>query len=118
MPETYSLDRPVAITCPECGGALRMQKVGPVAQFRCHIGHLFTAQAVLAAHFNIVEIKLAAAVMALNERAELCRELDDTDGDGDGSLRRARDEALERAKVIIGLLESEWAHSLTASDPS
>jgi hypothetical protein len=54
---------------------LARQQDSSLLQFRCHIGHVLTAETMLAAHFDVLETKLAACLMALNERAELCREL-------------------------------------------
>ena len=36
MSEEYRLDRPGALTCPECGGALTREENGSLLQFRCH----------------------------------------------------------------------------------
>jgi two-component system, chemotaxis family, protein-glutamate methylesterase/glutaminase len=111
MSDDYRLDKPTALTCPECGGALQRQQDGTLLQFRCHIGHVLTAETMLAAHFDILETKLGACLAALNERAELCRDMSETaraQGHDDTMFEAARAEALERAKIIKGLLESEW----------
>ena len=75
MSEGYSLARPSALTCPECGGAMTEEKTESLLQFRCHIGHLLTADAMLQAQFTILETKLAACLVALKERAELCQQI-------------------------------------------
>jgi len=114
MSEEYRLDQPTGIGCPECGGVTKAEHTGTLLQFRCHIGHVLTAETMLAAQFNIVDVKLAACLAALNERAELCRQMSDAapaqaiDG---GLYEAAREEALERARVIKGLLESEWTET-------
>jgi hypothetical protein len=114
MTEEYRLDQPVALTCPECGGAVERETVGTLLQFRCHIGHVLTAEIMLAAQFDVLEAKLAASLVALKERADLCRQMSENaraQGQPTASLEAARTEALERAKVIKGLLESEWAET-------
>ena len=110
MTDYYRLDRPVAITCPECGGALRAERDGTLLQYVCHIGHVLTAETMLEAHSKQVEVKLAAALVVLNERAELCRQLGEEAllGEQIKTLAAARSEALERAEIIKQLLESEW----------
>ena len=111
MSEEYKLDRPIALTCPECGGALARERDGTLLQFRCHIGHVLSAETMLAAQFDALEIKLAACLVALNERAELCRELSEAtraQGHDTASFDAARAQALERAKIIKELLEQEW----------
>jgi two-component system chemotaxis response regulator CheB len=111
MSEEYRFDKPVALTCPECGGALRREQDGTMLQFRCHIGHVLTAETMLAAQFDVLEAKLAACLVTLKERAELCLEMIEAaraQGQGTASLETARTEAFERAKVIKELLEKEW----------
>jgi two-component system chemotaxis response regulator CheB len=113
MSQHYRLDQPTAITCPDCGGALAPERNGTLLQFRCHIGHVLTAEVMLAAHFMVLEGKLAASLAALNERAELCRLMSEAAaGPERASFEAARQEALERALVVKNLLESEWAYAV------
>ena len=120
MSEEYRLDKPSALTCPECGGALARQKDGTLLQFRCHIGHVLSAETMLAAQFDVLEVKLAACLVALNERAELCREMGEAareQGQDSTAYDAARAEALERAKTIKDLLEREWTQTGRAYAP-
>ena len=113
MAEEYKLDRPEAVTCPECGGAVSTEKTGTLLQYRCHIGHVLTADTMLAAQFTVLEAKLGACLVALKERAEVCRNMIEAAAPGQdvASLQAARREALERAEVIKRLLESEWVET-------
>ena len=70
-------ERPMALTCPECGGAMRRTGNGPVKEFRCHTGHRFGATEVADGQSSAVEQALVVAVRVLNERAELCRQMMD-----------------------------------------
>jgi two-component system chemotaxis response regulator CheB len=111
MTQEYVFDRPTGFSCPECGGVMSEEHTGTLLQFRCHIGHVLTAETMLAAQFNQVEAKLAACFAALNERAELCRRMGAAaaaQGQDAASYDAAAKEALERAKAIKTLLESEW----------
>jgi hypothetical protein len=112
MSEKYTLDPPQALTCPECGGAMATERDGTLTQFRCHIGHVLTAETMLAAQFDVLEAKLAACLVALKERAELCRQMADAareQGRETAPLETARAEALQRAQVLKDLLEGEWS---------
>ena len=112
MSENYRLDQPTAITCPDCGGALKVEHNENLLQYRCHIGHVLTAETMLAAQFSVLEAKLAACLAGLNERAELCRQMSEAarqQGQPTDALEAAHKEALERALVVKNLLESEWA---------
>jgi two-component system chemotaxis response regulator CheB len=69
------LERPIALTCPECGGALREAGGSAVKEYRCHIGHAFGPEEVLNGQAGEVERAIGMAVRVLNERVELCRQM-------------------------------------------
>lgn len=71
------LERPVAFTCPECGGALRETGSLAVKQYRCHIGHQFGPDEIAAGQRGRVEEAVELAARLLNERIELCRQMSD-----------------------------------------
>lgn len=68
-------ERPSALTCPDCGGALRKIGGGSNAQFRCHIGHIFGAGELLPAQVELLEKALDVAQRVLSERVELSRQM-------------------------------------------
>ena len=112
MTAGYKHDQPVALTCPDCGGALRRTELGTLTQFRCHIGHVYTA-VMAEAQFASLEWTLAAALRSLSERGELCRQMADnarSAGNADAAARweTAVREAEERSGVLRQLLETEW----------
>ncbi len=115
MTAEYRLDDPVAVTCPGCGGALRRAELGSLTQFRCHIGHVYTAEVMVEAQFAAMEWSLAAAMRALSERGELCRQMSDRSqlaGEPGLAARwaAAMREAKDRAGTLTALLEEEWSH--------
>jgi len=115
MPDGYVLDKPFSLSCPECGGVLRPEDGGGIRQFRCHIGHILTAETVLVAQFTVLEARLAGSLALLNERAELCQQLGEDarrHGDGVGAFEAAAREALTRAEIVRKLLEERWLQPL------
>jgi two-component system chemotaxis response regulator CheB len=68
------MERPLAVTCPECGGALR-PLASALSQYRCHIGHTFGARELLPAQLELREKALDVAQRVLNERLELSRRI-------------------------------------------
>lgn len=115
MTAEYKSDRPVAVTCPGCGGALRRTELGTLTRFGCHIGHVYTAEVVAAAQFAPLEGSLKAAMRSLGERGELCRQMADKARASGGAPAAARwdaaaREAKERTVVLRRLLEEEWTH--------
>ena len=109
----FTLDQPVAITCPDCGGALRRLEMGSLIQYGCHIGHVYTQEIMLMAQFTAMESSLEAAMRAISERGELCRQMAGKlrlAGDFDVAAKwtAAMQEARERAISVRSLLETEW----------
>lgn len=106
---------PIAVTCPDCGGALRRRELGSLTQFACHIGHIYTAEVMMAAQFVTLERFIESAMRSLDERAELCRQMAEkspphsSSADG-ASWEDAMREALEQAEPLRELLTREWIH--------
>src|SRR5262249_51649198 len=75
MEGSYRQDEPVALSCHECGGAMRQETIGMLSQYRCHIGHALSAEDMAAAQVEIVERSLEIAVRALNENRVLCQQI-------------------------------------------
>lgn len=60
-----------AQTCPECGGILWDLGGEPPLRYRCHTGHAFTANTLLAVQYRFSEDVLWSAVRALHEKHTL-----------------------------------------------
>lgn len=67
--------QPTSFVCPECNGPLWETKAGPSLQFRCHVGHAYSPDSLLADHANGLERALWSAVRTFDERAGLVRRL-------------------------------------------
>lgn len=116
MTAQFTLNPPVAVTCPDCGGALRRSALGSLTQFSCHIGHVYTAEVMLAAQFLAMERSVEQAMRSLSERAELCRVMMEKAQNPALPLappdlwEAAMGEALEQTAPLRGLLTREWIH--------
>jgi two-component system chemotaxis response regulator CheB len=66
---------PTPLSCPDCGGALWELVSGDLVRYRCHVGHAYTADSLVAAQADTVETALWSALRALEEKAELSRRL-------------------------------------------
>lgn len=66
---------PTAFVCPECNGPLWETKSGPSLQFRCHVGHAYSPDSLLADHAEGLERALWSAVRTFDEQAALLRRL-------------------------------------------
>jgi two-component system chemotaxis response regulator CheB len=103
--DTEELGPPSGYTCPDCNGSLQTLSKG---NYRCHVGHAWTADALLQAHDGEIEGALWVAVRSLQEKAKLSRRLADQVGPG---MTRARYQALadeaEHAMDVLGNRLSE-----------
>jgi two-component system, chemotaxis family, protein-glutamate methylesterase/glutaminase len=69
------LGPPSPFTCPDCGGTLWQYEEGELVQFRCHVGHRFTAESLNGAQSEALDEALWAALRALEESAEFRRRM-------------------------------------------
>jgi two-component system chemotaxis response regulator CheB len=109
---------PSAFACPECHGVLLRLKEAHPSRFRCHTGHAYTADSLIAAVNEGIEDALWNAVRALQEGRLLLEHLQQhlrESGGGDEALQeqiantRAQVEAVR--KVVnerAGLMTSTY----------
>jgi two-component system chemotaxis response regulator CheB len=71
-PEETRLTR---LACPDCGGTLAEIVLPHISYYRCHVGHQFGPQSLVAAQTDAAEAKLWGAVAVLEETAALARHL-------------------------------------------
>ncbi len=62
-------------TCPECGGSLWQADDQGVVRFRCHVGHAYYGEDLLAEQAEILEAALWTAVRTFKDRGVLSRQL-------------------------------------------
>jgi two-component system chemotaxis response regulator CheB len=100
---------PTSFVCPECNGPLWETKAGPCLQFRCHVGHAYSPDSLLADHADGLERALWSAVRTFDERAGLLRRLGERKyhSESVGKNWEAEAKALEKhADVIRKLLQT------------
>jgi two-component system chemotaxis response regulator CheB len=105
-------ERPVALTCPECGGSVRRIGNGPTAEFRCHTGHNFGVDEIADGQRSSLEEALVVAVRVLNERVELCRQMMESARAarrdmGMAYWEKLKREADEQLEVLVRFLERQ-----------
>lgn len=60
--------RPVALSCPECGGPIWERAEGALRQYECAVGHRYSMRAFLTEQDKAVERALWVALRTLEER--------------------------------------------------
>jgi two-component system, chemotaxis family, protein-glutamate methylesterase/glutaminase len=110
-PDPIPADPPdlTAMTCPECGGTLWLRDTYGAQRFQCRVGHTFSFDGLMVGKQTALEHALWAAVVALEERADLSRRImKRLEGTGQGvRLDRYRldaETAQERADFLQGLI--------------
>jgi two-component system chemotaxis response regulator CheB len=63
------------LTCPECGGAMWQVDEHALTRFRCHVGHAYYGEGLLAEQSAILEAALWTAVRTFKEKTILARQL-------------------------------------------
>lgn len=63
------------LTCPECGGVLWELRNNNIIRFRCHTGHVYSSDSLVAEQAGDVERALWSANRALEEKAALARRM-------------------------------------------
>jgi two-component system, chemotaxis family, protein-glutamate methylesterase/glutaminase len=104
------------LACPECGGALAEGVLPRITYYRCHVGHQFSPQELMAAQAESSEAKLWGAVASLEETAALARHLAEHGpavGDAVDRQRRTADWAAELAGSVRTRFEAT-ADSVTS----
>lgn len=112
-------ERPVTVTCPDCGGALQRYEHGSIVKFGCHTGHTYTAEVMASAQFDEMEKVMRAAIRFLNERAEFCLQMAECSLPAKSDLaaewHQASKQALDRAYKLRDLVEQDWLTPETAA---
>lgn len=108
--ETRHHGLPAALGCPECGATLWERDEDGVLGYRCRVGHTFSPESLLSRQLETLERALWAAVVALEERGELCerllaRHLDDAGDRFAQHYRHDAEAALAQARVVRGAID-------------
>jgi two-component system chemotaxis response regulator CheB len=104
-PDQAPPGEPVVSVCPECGGVLSEHLDAGVMQWRCKVGHRYSAESLADAQATGVEATLWAAIRALQDRQALLGrmavQLEQRDMERSArSLRTRASEAREHAEAI------------------
>ena len=90
--KVLALGDPSLLTCPDCHGALvQLRDEGPL-RFRCHTGHAFTANSLIASLSESTEDTLWSALRALHEKVMILQHM--------ARHSRERDHPGEAAKLM------------------
>ncbi|MEZ0612241.1 chemotaxis protein CheB [Fibrella sp. WM1] len=109
--------QPSHYACPECHGVLTQIKEGPLARFRCHTGHAYSADTLLAAITEQIEDSLYGAIRGVDESVILLNRLGDQLAEANqpkqaGLYFQKAQEALQRGELIRQAIRAQEPLSL------
>jgi len=98
------LGEPSPYACPECHGVLLQMREGDRTRYRCHTGHAYSADALLASFDDAIEDSLWTSVRSLQEKALFLEHMaehvrDSQPADAQALLDQARDAYLRAESV-------------------
>lgn len=96
---------PSVYACPECHGVLLQLKEGGNTRFRCHTGHAYSVDSLLAEFGEKTEETLWSAIRAIEEGVLLMRDLakhfdEHHNGEDAEALLKKADESQQRADLV------------------
>ena len=91
-------------SCPECGGTLWQVDETQIVRFRCHVGHIYQAENLLAEQANGLEAALWTAVRTFKERYLLSSQLAERERERGAVDAAARFEEMARQAEHYGAL--------------
>jgi two-component system chemotaxis response regulator CheB len=108
---TQHLGPPTAVTCPQCGGAIWETTEGGTTYFRCHVGHAYSPDSMLAEHTSELEQTLWEALRMFQENAVLHHRMADraarSQPDVAARYRERAEQSLARTELIRRVLLGE-----------
>lgn len=92
-------------TCPDCHGVLSSFNDGNLIRFRCHTGHAYSAESLLATISECIEDSMWSSIRSLEEIVMLLNYMGDNFAEGNesklaGMYFKKAQEAIERSKII------------------
>jgi two-component system, chemotaxis family, protein-glutamate methylesterase/glutaminase len=113
-----AIGKRTAFSCPACGGGLWEIDEGGIVRYRCHVGHAYSSQTLIADQSESVDRALESARRVMKENAAMLRRLIERLGDRAPKLSEEyaeRLEALEADAAVLGTLTGRRPEALSGS---
>jgi two-component system chemotaxis response regulator CheB len=75
MKDMDAIGSHAGVSCPECHGPIWKIKDGTLQRYRCHVGHAYSAQSMVAGQIEAQETHLWQALRLMKERVSLIEEM-------------------------------------------
>ncbi|HKR78698.1 MAG TPA: chemotaxis protein CheB [Nitrospira sp.] len=97
--------QPTLLTCPECRGPITESGQSTVKEYRCRVGHRYSPETYVEAEAETRERTLWAAVLALEEAADVMKEIVESNPEKKRRFQEQADNNLHAARKIRELRE-------------
>jgi two-component system, chemotaxis family, protein-glutamate methylesterase/glutaminase len=104
------------ISCPACQGNLWELADGSVVQYQCRVGHVLSAESVVAQQAVAIEAMLWTVLNALQERAALLRRLDRRETPDAASQTKHRLKLAQAAERQAAFVQKALQEAMQAQD--
>ena len=107
------MGEPSTFACPECHGVLLQMKEGGRVRFRCHTGHAYSVESLMAEMSEGIEAALWNAIRSLQEGALMLEQLSSHVGEShppaeSERLATRREQLLKHADQLREMVTSRW----------
>lgn len=100
-----NFSKPVALSCPACGGVLSQINRWPPLRFRCQVGHSYTAEALATVGEGSVDEAIRVALRIMEERAVLAQKMaDDARRSGRGAAAASYEQRVRESRAYADTL--------------
>jgi two-component system, chemotaxis family, protein-glutamate methylesterase/glutaminase len=106
MQDMDTIGSHAGVSCPECHGPMWKIKDGRLQRYRCHVGHAYTAQTMVAGQIEAQETHLWQALRLMKERVSLIWEIRcHAENDGREEDTEACDAKVRQLQANIALIQ-------------
>jgi two-component system chemotaxis response regulator CheB len=116
LPSVEALGDQVPFNCPGCGGVLWKVRQANTYRFRCHTGHAFTAEVLLAEQTAKIEETLWVALRMFEERKNLLTTMVSQSEGKPNALTRSTEERAQESQVHIDRIRAMLLSSDKATE--
>jgi two-component system, chemotaxis family, protein-glutamate methylesterase/glutaminase len=109
------VEEPALQSCPECGGAMKMVRLGKLVEYNCHVGHRFGLKTMIAEKSSKVERTMWTALSQSEELSKLLENAKwDVDEETAALLAGEMEQRAREQETLRALMESMKATSLAS----
>jgi two-component system chemotaxis response regulator CheB len=101
-----AIEEPVTQACPECGGAMKMTKLGRLRQYSCHVGHHFGLKTMIAEKSDTLERIMWGALAQSEELSDLLKQaIEELDAGTAAELEKELVERRREREILRSAIE-------------